>query len=259
MKRLLDLSPRGWGRVIFGTIGGTLFCIAVALYVDSFNFATLAEGNRTFAILTDIVLPTVLAGPLLFFFLFKLRQLAISQHELAIMASTDPLTGLFNRRAFVEVAEAYLASLKAANADIGGALLIVDADNFKSINDRFGHEMGDQALKLLSGTIRTTLRQTDLAGRIGGEEFGILLPGSNAEQSGIAAERLRRSVNEIYFAPQGQRHPISISVGGATFKGSQSFAELFRIADEQLYAAKRDGRNRVAVSPVKSGQGSLAA
>lgn len=259
VKPKLDLSPRSRGRVVLGTIGGTLFCIAVALLVDSFNFARLYAAALERAILINVLVPTVLAAPLLLFFLIKLRQLAISQHELQIIASTDLLTGLFNRRAFVDVTEAYLASQQQVAANAGGALLVVDADDFKAINDRFGHEIGDEALKLLAGAIRATLRQTDLVGRIGGEEFGILLPGSSAEQSAIAAERLRRAISDIYFAPQGQRHTLSISIGGVTFKGGQSFSELFRRADEQLYAAKRNGRNRVAVSPAEAPAGPLAA
>lgn len=259
MKPKLDLSPRSWGRVVLGTISGTLFCIAVAMLADSFNFANVDAAALQRAILMNVLVPAVLATPLLLFFLIKLRQLAISQHELQVIASTDLLTGLFNRRAFVDVTEAYLASVEQAGTDIGGALLVIDADDFKAINDRFGHEIGNEALKLLAGAIRNTLRQTDLVGRIGGEEFGILLPGSSAEQSAIAAERVRRAINEIYFAPQGQRHMLSISVGGVTFKGGQSFSELFRRADEQLYAAKRDGRNRVAVSPAEAPAGPLAA
>jgi diguanylate cyclase (GGDEF)-like protein len=253
----LDLSPRGWGRVIAMTVLGTLFCIVVAISLDQFNFASLDAVQVQRAMWMNIVVPLLLAGPLLFFFSVKLRQLAISRHELAVLAATDHLTGLFNRRAFLEVADAYLTSL-AEHGDIGGTLLLVDADNFKAINDAFGHEIGDQALVLLSNAIRQTLRQTDLVGRIGGEEFAIMLPGATHDQGRVAAERLCQAVTEIYFAPQGRRHPLSISVGGASFQGRHGLSPLFIAADAELYTAKREGRNRVVVSPLPAGQ-SIAA
>lgn len=253
MSSLLDLSPRGWGRVIVMTVLGTLFCIVVAISLDQFNYASLDAVQVQRALWMNILVPLVLAGPLLFFFSFKLRQLAISRHDLAVLAATDHLTGLFNRRAFLEVADAYLTSL-AEDAEMGGTLLLVDADNFKAINDAFGHEIGDQALVLLSNAIRQTLRQTDLVGRIGGEEFAILLPGSTHEQGRVAAERLCQAVTEIYFAPQGRRHPLSISVGGASFQGRHGLSPLFIAADAELYRAKREGRNRVVVSPLPAGQ-----
>lgn len=253
VSSLMDLSPRGWGRVILMTVAGTLFCIGIAIYLDQFNFAHLNAAQIQRALLTDILVPLVLAGPLLFFFSYKLRQLAISRHELAVLAATDHLTGLFNRRAFLEVADAYLSSL-AEDAEAGGTLLLVDADNFKAINDAFGHEIGDQALILLANAFRQTLRQTDLLGRIGGEEFAVMLPGSTHEQGRVAAERLCQAVGEIYFAPQGRRHPLSISIGGASFRGRHGLSPLFIAADAELYRAKREGRNRVLVSPLPSGQ-----
>jgi len=258
VSSLLDLSPRGWGRVILVTVPGTLFCIAVTIYLDQFSFASLDAAQVQRALLTDVLVPLLLAGPLLFFFSYKLRQLAISRHELAVLAATDHLTGLFNRRAFLEVASAYLTSL-AQDAEAGGTLLLVDADNFKAINDSFGHEIGDQALILLANAIKQTLRQTDLIGRIGGEEFAVMLPGATHEQGQVAAERLCQAVTEIYFAPQGRRHPLSISVGGASFRGRHGLSPLFVAADSELYRAKQAGRNRVVVSPLPPGKQPLAA
>lgn len=244
----LDFSPRGLGRVVLWTIAGTLGCIVVALYVDSFNFMTLDPEARFRAILVDILVPTGLAVPMLLFLTLKLRELAIAHHELAKLASTDSLTSVLNRGAFTTLVEGYLAQVR--KEELKGALLLVDADNFKSINDQFGHDRGDEALKLIAGTIKGTLRGTDLVGRIGGEEFGVFLPGSSPDQAEGVAERIRSTIADSPFAPDGAGRVLSVSVGGAVFEKHLPFNDLFRLADQQLYSAKRNGRNRVSVAPV---------
>jgi diguanylate cyclase (GGDEF)-like protein len=234
------------GRVILGTILGTLACIAVALFVDSFNFMTLDAANRDRAILTNILLPTILAAPMLFFLLSKLRELAIAHERLAIIAATDSLTSLLNRGAFVRVTDAWL---QRQSARVGGGLLMIDADNFKAINDRYGHDHGDVALQLIAGAIRGVLRDEDRVGRIGGEEFGIFLPGANRAQTEAIAERIRVAVREAPFLPDGTRYRLTVSVGGVFFEAPLAFRDLFRIADQQLYRAKREGRDQVALAP----------
>ncbi len=246
----IDLSPRGWGRVIVSTVVGTAVCIAVAIYVDSFNFPSMDAPRQWRAIATDILLPIVLAVPLLLFFTGKLRELAIANQRLSVYASTDGLTQVMNRAAFSTLVEAYLAEIRRQEAAISGALLIVDADNFKALNDRYGHDRGDEALITIAQSIRNMLRAPDIVGRLGGEEFGVFLPGASPRQAELVAERIRRTVNEAPFAPAGTAHPLSVSVGGAAFSRRLSFADLFRFADQQLYAAKRSGRNRIAVTTI---------
>jgi diguanylate cyclase (GGDEF)-like protein len=124
---------------------------------------------------------------------------------------------------------------------------MIDADNFKTINDLFGHEAGDEALRIIARSIRAVLRTDDLLGRVGGEEFAVFLPGADRRATEIIAERIRRSVNLAAFAPDGRHRRLSVSIGGAVFEGATGFAELLRIADHRLYDAKRTGRNRVAV------------
>jgi len=245
-----DYSSRGWGRVILWTVFGTLGCIAVALGVDSFNFTMLDEEQRTRAILTDILLPLLLAPPLLLFFTSKLRELAIAHHELSIVASKDSLTSVLNRGAFTALVDAYLNQVRQQERGISGALLVVDADNFKAINDSYGHDRGDEALRIIARSIAGILRSADLVGRIGGEEFGVFLPGSSVPQAEAVAERIRKTVNDADFVPDGERRHLSVSVGGAVFDRRLLFNELFRVADQQLYAAKHSGRNRISVSPV---------
>ena len=244
----LDLSPVGWGRVILTTIAGTAICVAAALYVDSFNFYRLDAVERLRSIIIDILLPVALAVPLLLFFSSKLRELAIAHNRLAIYASTDGLTQVMNRSAFSTLVEVYLAEIR--DMRIKGALLIIDADNFKAVNDRYGHDRGDEALVTIAQSIKATLRAPDIVGRIGGEEFGVFLPGATRDQAETVAERIRQAVSNAKFLPAGAAHHLSVSVGGAIFDRPLPFNELFRFADQQLYRAKRTGRDRVALAPV---------
>ena len=248
---LLDFSPRGWGRVWLWTGLGTLFCVAVALCVDSFSFSTFDAAALERALLTDVLLPIMLAGPLLFFFTARLRDLSIAHYELEILAATDSLTGLFNRRAFTDRVEAALQALSQTAPPPPGALLVLDVDNFKAINDRFGHDQGDAALRIIAAAIGTTLRPGDLLGRIGGEEFGIFLPRASQAQSQATAEAARQAVVNARFAPDDTPTRLSVSIGVATYAHTPNFDQLFRTADQQLYRAKQNGRNRVAISPVE--------
>jgi diguanylate cyclase len=248
----LDLSPESWGRVIVSTVAGTVVCVGTALYVDSFNFAYMSEAARLRSIITDVFLPIVLAVPLLLFFTSKLRELAIAHRRLTVYASTDGLTQVMNRAAFSTLVDAYLKDVRAAENRASGALLIIDADNFKSVNDHYGHDRGDEALVTIAQTIKAMIRAPDIVGRIGGEEFGVFLPGASPDQAEQVAERIRQSVHDVDFRPAGSAHRLSVSVGGAVFERQLPYSELFRLADQQLYAAKRAGRDRVAIRPVGS-------
>lgn len=251
----LDWSARGWPRVVLWTVLGTLGCTAIALYADSFNFLKLEGSARASAIAMNVLLPLGLAGPLLFFFTSKLRELAVAHHQMSVLASTDSLTSVLNRRAFTTLVDAYLDALRQRQFERGGALLVLDADHFKAINDSLGHDRGDEALVLIARTIKQSLRDPDIVGRIGGEEFGVFLPGADPERAIVVAERLRRAVAEAEFAPDGKQRTLSVSVGGAVFADEVQFGELFRAADQRLYAAKQGGRNRIEVTPMGRGDG----
>ncbi|MER9896005.1 GGDEF domain-containing protein [Mesorhizobium sp. M0119] len=242
----IDLSPTSWGRVVAVTVAGTVVCIAAAFFVDSFNFPYLSPEALWRAQLTDLLLPLVLAGSFFFFLMWKMRQLAIAQKALAIVAATDSLTAVFNRGAFSMLVEAYLEQARSHSVVNAGALLIVDADHFKSVNDRLGHDCGDQALKLIARTIQGQLRGADIVGRIGGEEFAVFLPGADPSQSWLVAEAIRRHIREAEFSPGGRSCPLSVSIGGVAFSGPTAYAEIFVVADKHLYRAKSNGRDQVS-------------
>ena len=205
------------------------------------------------AYLIAAILPVCLAAPGSYFQFIRHEQLKDAYRQLDLLASTDWLTQCLNRRAFTNAAMAKTASGRP------GALLVIDADSFKTVNDRFGHDMGDEALQRIAQVIRQSVREGDLVGRLGGEEFGIFLADAAPDLVQQIAERIREDVMDIPFTPGAAPHQLSVSVGVAICEMTAPFAELFRLADQQLYAAKQSGRNRVVVAPMDAASGSLAA
>lgn len=248
MAMKIDWSARGRVRVYAVTVLGTAICIAVAFVFDSYSPTTgsWSWGSDPW---NNVIIPLVLAPPIFYLLLSKMRQLAIAHRELMSVASTDSLTSLLNRRAFTEMVDGYLKKVENAAAPSNGALLVIDVDHFKSVNDRFGHDLGDVALKLVADRISSSVRETDLVGRMGGEEFCVFMPGQPPDRVRTAAERIRSAVQEAEFVADGEPRQLTVSVGGITFTQGAAFSELYRLADQHLYEAKRNGRNRVELAP----------
>ncbi|RTL50278.1 MAG: PleD family two-component system response regulator [Bradyrhizobiaceae bacterium] len=162
------------------------------------------------------------------------------------MAITDALTGLHNRRYL----ESHVGTLAEQAASRGKplALMILDIDHFKSINDNYGHDAGDDVLREFAVRIRKSIRGIDLAARYGGEEFVIVMPETDLHVAGIVAERLRQSIAREGFSIEkgARRIDVTISVGIATLDNKgEPVADVLKRADQALYRAKKDGRNRV--------------
>jgi two-component system cell cycle response regulator len=159
------------------------------------------------------------------------------------MALTDPLTGLYNQRYL----HRHLGGLMDSGQGRPLALLMIDVDHFKSVNDRFGHASGDRALRLIADSLRVNTRVFDSVARYGGEEFVVVMPGTAVAEAVAAAERLRAAIELIDFTLQdGTRVPLTVSIGLAcTPDASGSPHLLLQAADTALYEAKRNGRNRV--------------
>jgi diguanylate cyclase (GGDEF)-like protein len=170
-------------------------------------------------------------------------------HKTAAM--TDMLTGLYNRRAFLEAANLIIADCVKKNRPV--SVLLFDLDHFKSINDRFGHAVGDDALKLFAATATSKMRATDVIGRLGGEEFAAIVPGGEME-AGLVAERLRQAFEAAGVAISGYDIAATVSVGVATSVAPMPIGPLLARADAALYAAKRGGRNRVEFDDGKTPQ-----
>ena len=165
-------------------------------------------------------------------------------------AVTDGLTGLANRKAFDEqISRICRESNK--EGDIF-SLLMIDIDHFKEFNDQYGHQVGDQVLRLVSMTLINEVKGQDMAARYGGEEFAIILPGTNAHASKAVAENLRKAIEkkEVINRTTGQHlGQITVSLGVAQFYGGESVEDLIRRADVALYNSKNKGRNQVSMAP----------
>lgn len=165
--------------------------------------------------------------------------------ELTWQATHDPLTGLSNRRAFESRLKRAVAT--AGEQGCGHALLYLDLDRFKAVNDGGGHVAGDELLRQLAAQLRRCLRERDMVARLGGDEFAVLLEDCTAEQAEMVAEKLRRVAKDFTFGWQGLTFRIGLSVGLLVFDDDRrSPAELLRRADALCYRAKSGGRNRVA-------------
>ncbi|WP_256752418.1 GGDEF domain-containing protein [Mesorhizobium sp. Mes31] len=165
-------------------------------------------------------------------------QLAAAHRRLEEKASRDDMTGMLNR-------ESFFAALDGSRRKSDrGALLIIDADHFKRINDSFGHLTGDDALLLIASAIERGVRSGDVLGRIGGEEFGAFLVGATEQEAKRVAERIRREVELIRFRPIDERTiPLTVSIGGTVCGAEANVSDLMRAADRRLYQAKHGGRN----------------
>ena len=163
------------------------------------------------------------------------------------MALTDPLTGFYNQRYLMR----HLRGLLAGGSPNGIAVMMVDVDHFKSINDRFGHSAGDQALKSIADTLRNRTRVFDSIARYGGEEFVVVMPGAGPADAVSAAERLRTSIEALRFSPEpGVTAQLTVSIG-ISYTESQTITPelLLQSADQAMYQAKKAGRNRVEITP----------
>jgi diguanylate cyclase (GGDEF)-like protein len=217
----------------------------VVVVVTALPEEILAPWRRQLAILAGIVLAvTALSGALLLRLLRALRQNERDQAVLMRQASVDALTGLLNRRAFEDAAGREFARARRSGRTL--TVFLLDLDHFKDINDTLGHAVGDSALRLLGCLLPSVLRVNDLAGRIGGEEFCVLLPEVGGESAVEVAERLRAGFAEASEAEPGLSRRVTLSVGAAEMRATDKDLEALLLrADQALYRAKAAGRDRV--------------
>jgi diguanylate cyclase (GGDEF)-like protein len=166
-------------------------------------------------------------------------------NEINIAAKYDGLTGIYNRIHFFNLANAEFETSKRYNRKI--SVIMMDIDHFKKINDNYGHKTGDDILKLVARTVQGTIRDVDILGRYGGEEFIILLPDIDMENSKMVAERIRKSVENMQLDTEAYGTvAVTVSLGISSLNDNiASQDELYKVADEKLYEAKRNGRNQV--------------
>lgn len=170
------------------------------------------------------------------------------------IAARDSLTGLYNRRTFLEAAQRAMSRAHRTGESL--AMVIVDVDHFKPVNDTHGHQAGDLAMIEISSALASQMREEDLIGRIGGEEFGIMLPGLSDAGAVLVAERLRIAVRKLRFNVGETRVPLTVSIGVTQLQvGEDDLSQLMRRADQAMYSAKELGRDRVECNPASIRRG----
>ena len=179
---------------------------------------------------------------------YSFEQLASVSRRMYEDSRTDPLTGLTNRRAMEEILE--LESFRAGRSGHPFSVMLADLDRFKTINDSFGHEAGDEVLRETARRLQDNLRQQDMVARWGGEEFLVLLPDTDAVAAQLVAEKLRRVIADKPAESGSQLVPLTMSLGVETVRFPEPLEDFLRRADQNLYRAKHEGRNRVVASDI---------
>ncbi|MGF7008692.1 GGDEF domain-containing protein [Aminobacter sp. BE322] len=239
-------------RIFWKSVFVTLLCMAATMVIVLSVITLLGGTIDKAAYILPILCPLLIGFPFAFHNFWQREKLRLAHEELTVAhgqlaaahkrlsekASRDEMTGMLNR-------ENFFAALDGSRRRSDrGALLIIDADHFKRINDNFGHLTGDQALLMIAGAIRGAVRSGDVLGRIGGEEFAAFLVGASQDEARLVAERVRSEVELLRFKPEeGRVVPLTVSIGGTNCATDANVSELMRTADKWLYEAKNRGRN----------------
>jgi diguanylate cyclase (GGDEF)-like protein len=175
--------------------------------------------------------------------------------ELEELVTTDPMTRLLNRRGFMELAKKIAGDVRWFKSNPRAkrehyivdslTILFCDIDNFKTINDSFGHEVGDQILKFIGTIIAEKVRASDFVARFGGEEIVAALVGADEKDGAQKAEEIRRAIKSRVKIPKNPKHEVTISIGVAEFDGEVTLDQLIKQADTAMYQAKKNGRDKV--------------
>jgi diguanylate cyclase (GGDEF)-like protein len=230
--------------VVIKSFGISLIALCAAelltlLFYINASWESISEN----LIITGTITPMV-AMPLAMYMAWQRYKLNSLSVQLAHIASTDQLSGLLNRTSFIEAMRDRVRHPTTPNGS--GAFLYIDADHFKTLNDEFGHAAGDEAIAFIGKVISQNIRQTDLAGRLGGEEFGVYLSGGNVETARTVSEHIRQDVMHLKFDNQKKRYTLTVSIGVATHHAGEVPSEFMKVADKNLYTAKSNGRNCIA-------------
>ncbi len=232
-------------QVLWGTAAITAIAVAAPVLtftVVLFFWLRVPTGGALGILAICAAIPLLIAPPISFFALSVLRLLTVTIDRVDAYVRFDTLTGVLTRAYLLGQMRDQLASAG------GGAFLMIDADHFKKINDTYGHDVGDEALKRLAEVLRTTLTVDALVGRLGGEEFGVFLPGAGDAEAAAAAMSLCEAMRTRGKIIAGQEIAMTISVGGASHRSENSLEATMKLADAALYHAKRSGRDRFFIA-----------
>lgn len=245
-RRYIPELPRDrWMRAILWTCAITIGTCGFAIAATILNKSITGDDVHAVDLVIASVTSLIVAVPVIGILSVKIQELGLANETIRLYATTDPMTGMLNRDTFTQIVKAHLGPADRKPPPTPGSLLAIDVDHFKRVNDTFGHHHGDEALKLIAASVRTELRESDLCGRMGGEEFGVYLVGADLAESIHIADRIRLAVSNVRFAPEGLPHPLSVSIGITVSAWGGDFTELYKSSDQMLYRAKNNGRNRI--------------
>ncbi len=225
------------------TIGVTLIVMLCSLVITTALDFVIEHELSMYATALSIGIPLILAPGFEYRSFHLLAELDRAEQKLRVLAATDDLTGAYNRRHFIELANAELARIERYGGKL--SLAILDFDNFKAVNDHYGHLVGDQALALVSNICRANIREMDIFARYGGDEFVMLFPETDEAQARECLQRILLRLEEAEISCATKIHP-RVSIGLFTFNTAAStLDELLYKADIALYRAKQTGGNKV--------------
>jgi diguanylate cyclase (GGDEF)-like protein len=238
MEWLAEIAKKQLAPVVMLTGSGTEEIVVQALQEGALGY--LSKNDLSQEKLVDTIDATLDKWT-------RLRQASANKEELERLANFDSLTGLHNRQAILGKLPELINRAKRYKEDF--SLSMLDIDYFKRVNDRYGHLTGDEVLEKIAALIRQNIRDTDIAGRYGGEEFIIILPQANLSSARVVAERIRSMIESAEMKDSaGNVFAITVSQGLSGWERGEDAHSLISRADEALYKAKENGRNRVEIS-----------
>lgn len=228
------------------TLLGTALSCGVSLLL---NYLLLFSDTLTpfgRSLTTALAVPLVVGAPLSFLLAYSFRTIHLYRRALTRAASHDRATDTLNGSSFSSIVERR-ASVKSGDGPRQGAFLIVNADGVKAINIRHGLEWGEEALRLIATTIRSSVRSEDIVGRLTQSEFGIFLSGATEDNARDVGQRILAGIRQVYFAPQpASKELLDVRVAGIHFEGELDFAGMYRAAEQQLSRMSAPGEMEIA-------------
>lgn len=261
-----DLSFFGVMRSRLRAVAGRSLLLLVGIVllaqgVNAYFMPPLIGPDLIAEIILCLKITLVVAVPFVLYVVTLQARADMLADHFRVLSRTDALTGLLNRRAFVESQKSRKhreAARKSFSGKDSRALLVIDLDHFKQVNDRFGHDAGDAILVQVADLFRINLRADDVVARLGGEEFAAALNRGTVQETWNVAQRLRHAVERNVFIYGENEIRLTISIGVVRYEGGKCFETALREADLLTYKSKKDGRNRVSYVDRQSGLATAA-
>lgn len=233
-----------WRIIVIRSLLLSVIIVIIAQFVNAYFVETMVGDNSFTDAMVTLKVSSTVALPFSIFVFLLLARSDMAAGHFRLLSRTDHLTGLLNKGAFIDTLED--RSKKHSGTMDSRALLTIDLDHFKQINDAYGHDGGDAVLRQIADLFHSSLRAHDVVARLGGEEFAIALSRSTARETWDVAQRLCQKVEQNIFEYEGQEIRLTISIGIVCYGGDVNLETVMRQADQLTYQSKKDGRNRIS-------------